>query len=768
MKKKSVLSIIVLIWILLGPTKSDSIAQSRKISSLNDTHIINSRHYSQVFGEIRKYRIFLPPEYFYDTEKQYPVIYFFHGWSQRYFGPVGDDYSNYDQGEENNGDNIANYVAENKVIVVKIDGYNGEDIRNYNLSPYNIGTVESFRQFPIYFPELVGHIDATYRTFDDRNHRAVSGLSMGGFMTFWISGKYPHLISAAGNFCGSPEFHAGPMKFPVEYRNMDMFNNYGGVRVRMHYGDKDNLRFYHQDMNRVWCEVMDNYEYKIYEARHSTCGLGDMFDFIMDTFQDPLAEPEKWDHIDVYPEFSIWDYHVSSDRYRPGFTILEEVNEKGFKCTVKEFLPDGPIMPYVNLTITTPPIYEKNEKYILNDIDITAGQNKSDTLFSDELGRLNINVNGNEHHIGINGLKGYPNISLVSYRINDQGYAVNGSRVSLYIELLNKGTIDAEQISVELSSMRDYIHIINPGSEIDRILSGQIKELNKPVVFMVKKEGVEMAKFKITAKDKSGEEWSEFFEVSLEDETEYTDDFVIADGKEFMVAKSGIDSVKLFLGKGNGDGIANPGETIAILAKEQGKYWRTEAESMDPYVNPFGIKLRESDNWAGYDYVNGSAKITLPVIASDCPDNHEMDFFISYWVPINRADHSRKIVKKRVRVNITGKDNTPPSILWSHIAGNNTIEVKVIDGSPVHIVKVRLIPVHDTKGLDYVNLTDPGREKLIPLYDDGTHGDKVSGDNVFSYKIPQESAYFYNLAFEFSDYYGNTRSESYSEVFLIY
>jgi enterochelin esterase-like enzyme len=57
--------------------------------------------------------------------------------------------------------------------------------------------VETFRQFPIYYPELIDYIDAHYKTIADREHRAISGLSMGGFMTFWISGKYPDLFTAA-------------------------------------------------------------------------------------------------------------------------------------------------------------------------------------------------------------------------------------------------------------------------------------------------------------------------------------------------------------------------------------------------------------------------------------------------------------------------------------------------------------------------------------------------------------------------------------------
>ena len=178
-----------------------------------DITIIDSRHYSSVFGEMRNYRIFLPPGYFDNPQKKYPVIYFMHGWSQRYFGDGGEAYADFDKGDENKGDNIANFVSAHEVIVVKSDGYNRSPDEKYYLRPYNIGPVETYRQFPIYFPELIDYIDTHYHTIADREHRAISGLSMGGFMTFWIAGKYPHLFSAAGNFCGSAGIRGWPERF---------------------------------------------------------------------------------------------------------------------------------------------------------------------------------------------------------------------------------------------------------------------------------------------------------------------------------------------------------------------------------------------------------------------------------------------------------------------------------------------------------------------------------------------------------------------------
>jgi hypothetical protein len=95
--------------------------------------------------------------------KKYPVIYFLHGWSQRYFGDGGQNYEQFDSGNQSKGDNIANFVSSHDVIVVKSDGYNRSPGEKYYFRPYNVTPVETFRQFPIYYPELIDYIDAITR-----------------------------------------------------------------------------------------------------------------------------------------------------------------------------------------------------------------------------------------------------------------------------------------------------------------------------------------------------------------------------------------------------------------------------------------------------------------------------------------------------------------------------------------------------------------------------------------------------------------------------
>jgi len=743
MKHKAIFTCFSLLFLFSSPTTAQH---------ADSVTIVDSRHYSNVFGETRNYRIFLPPGYFDNPWKKYPVIYFLHGWSQRYFGDGGQKFDEFDKGTDNKGDNIANFVSAHEIIVVKSDGYNREPGEKYYLRPYNIDPVETFRQFPIYYPELIDYIDTHYRTIADREHRAISGLSMGGFMSFWIAGKYPHLFSGAGNFCGSAEFIVGPKKIPVEYRHIDMFKNYAGMNLRLNYGDKDFIRSYHQDMNRFWPQVMDNYEYKVYDAEHSTCGLGEMFGFLFNTFKNPLPRPLRWDHIDVYPDFSVWDYKVSSDRNVPGFTILENVDKRGFRCSVREFLPDGEVLPFVKLNITTAAVYEKNQTYIIN--DAANKEFKSFTTTSDNSGRLQISLNGARHEIGINKKDDKANICIAAVDIENMSWATNGKDVSLSIKILNKGMSTGKKIQAKLSATRKSANVIQSQSEFGSIGVNEIKSCQTPFSFRVQDDSIEIEKFKLTLKDENSDEWVDFFEIPLKNNLPEIKDFEIADGRIFTVAKGGIDNETVLLGHGNGDGIANPGESIVLLVKEQNKYWRTNLLSSDQFVNPFGVDIRQSDDWTDFDHVGASAKYSVPLIASDCPVNHNIEFFAEYWLP----EYPLHIIKQGViKIKVQGKDATPPQISWVDIPGDNIISVKVYDGSKIQSVMARFIVKEN-----------PEKSFELELKDDGLAEDRVKGDRLFSKKIPEQKFRFYRVVVEAIDSFGNKTIEEAPGEFLLH
>ena len=99
----------------------------------------------------------------------------------------------------------------------------------------------------------------------------------------------------------------------------------------------------------------------------------------------------------------------------------------------------------------------------------------------------------------------------------------------------------------------------------------KIAESKTPLVFHVNSDTIEIEKFRLTITDKFKNEWVEYFEIPLfKKDLPEIKEFEIADGRVVTVAKEGINEETIFLGKGNGDGVANPGESIVILAKETG------------------------------------------------------------------------------------------------------------------------------------------------------------------------------------------------------
>jgi len=742
--KKKLYPILLIVFLLMQA--SICIGQETGVT------IIDSRHYSHSFAEMRHFRIFLPRGYYQHPEKKYPVIYFLHGWSQRYFGSGDDRYSEYDRRSGNSTENMESFASTHDVIIVKSDGYNRSPDEPYYLRPYNIGPVETYRQFPIYFPELIEHIDANYRTKASRENRAITGLSMGGFMAFVIGGKYPHLFCAVGNFCGSPEFVIGPKDFPVEYRHLDMYKNYGGMKVRLNYGDMDFIRGYHEDLNRVWTQVMDNYQYKIYPGGHTTSGFSEMFNFLYSCFNQPASKPKRWDHIDFYPEFQVWDYTVRTDRVVPGYTLLENVDQRGFRCSVREWLPDGELIPSVRVSVQTAPVFEKNQWYTISSIDLKSFKVVKQTLQSDLNGRLRININGAMQEIGINKKEDAPNISIAGVEIMNADWIVPRKETAIRLKLLNKGNNISSGVVANISAITKDVVLLKSEMSAGSIGVNEIKSGNSDIVFKIVNEHIDRVKFKVTVRDVRKNSWVEYFDLPVLKESPEIKDFVVADGKVFTVATRGTDSVTTMIGRGNGDGVANPGEMIEILVNDQGRYWRTQLFTADKFINPGYVSIRQSDNWASYDNVGGSMKYSIALVSADCPQDHNVRFFAEYWLP-DKPLHT--IRQATVNLPVSGKDHEPPVLAWVKVAGNNLLQAKLYDGSVIKSVAVTL-------------KADKKETIHVLLNDNGIDGDLVKGDHIFSATVPEQHFGIYKGMIEALDSFDNKLSLEMEGTFILH
>jgi len=286
---------------------------------------------------------------------------------------------------------------------------------------------------------------------------------------------------------------------------------------------------------------MDTFKFMFLKATISTWGITDKYSFFLKTFENLPQKPARWSHTDVYPEFSVWDYTITTDRNIPGFTVLENVDSRGFRCAVREILPDGELFPFVNVTVTTPPIYEKNQAYTINDFDARNSKSAQYTLMSDNLGRLKISLNGSLHEIGINKKADKPNICIASYGIVGNDWISSGKDITLAISLLNKGLSTGKNVKVTLSATSANTEIVAGESAFGDIKTNEISASKIPFTFHLKSDTVDIVQFKVSIQDDQKNQWTEFIEIPVKREWPEIKDFVVADGKIFTVAKAGVD-----------------------------------------------------------------------------------------------------------------------------------------------------------------------------------------------------------------------------------
>lgn len=130
---------------------------------------------SKILGQTTHYSIYLPESY--ETSSiEYPVLYLLHG--------GGDNWKDWllkGQAAEIADRTIAEGTAPEMIIVMP-DG-----MQNWYANKAD-GT---FNYEDYFFEELIPHIEATYRCRTERQYRAISGLSMGGFGSLLYALKHP-------------------------------------------------------------------------------------------------------------------------------------------------------------------------------------------------------------------------------------------------------------------------------------------------------------------------------------------------------------------------------------------------------------------------------------------------------------------------------------------------------------------------------------------------------------------------------------------------
>lgn len=130
----------------------------------------------------RKAYVVTPPGYDEHPDRRYPVVYYLHG----YWAPVEAQQAGF------RIDEAVQAAAEagNDVIMVMPDGYSRLRGGFYSSGP-TVGDFES-----MVADDLVGWVDANFRTIANRESRGLAGHSMGGYGTIRVAMKHPEVFSS--------------------------------------------------------------------------------------------------------------------------------------------------------------------------------------------------------------------------------------------------------------------------------------------------------------------------------------------------------------------------------------------------------------------------------------------------------------------------------------------------------------------------------------------------------------------------------------------
>jgi pimeloyl-ACP methyl ester carboxylesterase len=541
-------------------------------------------HDSKVFGEARHYRIFLPRDYETSTQR-YPVIYYFHGHSDRY------TLEKYDGGLDT-VPKIAAFAATHGVIVVAADGYIAKDYTGfYGGSPYDVRIDGGQFDYGEYFLELVRHIDATWRTLTGRRYRATSGLSMGGFTSLYLSARYPDLVGSASSFNSGPEFFAGEPGRRSLWRPKDHVLNHEHTMVRLIRASGDFISQYHEETRAAYAATPSvDFEYRQDEYhRHWATSIAETFDFHMRAFSNAALDtvPAEWNYTSAQRDFEAWGYRVRAEIAEPALISLQHASQRGFRLTTRRWAPDGPPASCSSLEVRTSPLYRPGASYRVLDYAFADGKSTSRETQAGADGRLSIKTDCGGHEISLTGPgAGAQAPELLPLSEKDLPRLAPGVAVRLPIRVLNPRGSELKEFHAELTSAYPTVEILRGKSGIQRLGSGEVADLSQAFQVRFTSAEGDFARVRLDLTlHFDGDEVQRSFDVLVAPpDLAAPAEIAVLDGRTqtFPVFRQkgnqgGGASIQRTVteGKGNGNGVLEPGEEATI--------WVKRLQGLDPF-----------------------------------------------------------------------------------------------------------------------------------------------------------------------------------------
>jgi S-formylglutathione hydrolase FrmB len=223
-----------------GPAATPAVATMPK--EIAKGRIEKKKFSSAALGVDKHYLVYLPAGYDDKASTRYPVFYYLHG--------LGGNENNWVEGGKL--DEAADQLGL-QAIVVMPDGDDSFYVDGLAKVDYDAcmkdgtglfipqkqnkrETCVRARKYETYITkDLVGHVDATYKTIAKREGRAIAGLSMGGFGALMLSMRHQDLFSAAASHSGVDSLiYMGPFPYkPSKVELMTDVKQWGGPFVEI-------------------------------------------------------------------------------------------------------------------------------------------------------------------------------------------------------------------------------------------------------------------------------------------------------------------------------------------------------------------------------------------------------------------------------------------------------------------------------------------------------------------------------------------------------
>jgi len=269
-------AVLILLGILL-PAATQAAEPSWLMPPISGTNLHYETFYSNTVSQLVSYVIFLPPGYDTETTRRYPVSYWLHG--------IGGSQTGVPTMATRNTNAINTGKVEPFIVVY----VNGMVNSGYTDEIYPVETVT--------ITELIPHIDATYRTINDRNARMAEGFSMGGAGAGYWGFKYPELFGSVAIMAGA--HIASPSKVMTAL-NQNIESIRGRTLIRVAVGESDGLLADNTEFHQELETLSIVHEFSTHPGvAHSPNPIYDAlgennWPFYNDAFREPDSSVHGW------------------------------------------------------------------------------------------------------------------------------------------------------------------------------------------------------------------------------------------------------------------------------------------------------------------------------------------------------------------------------------------------------------------------------------------------------------------------------------------